>query len=178
MSTGKFTTLARPYALAAFEYATAKNALLEWDTMLKNGATMVQDPTMSLLLTRPDMTQQMLQSIVTDVLSKVLNQDMQHFIALLCLHRRLAILPDIARLFAKYRAAQEKILTVNVIAATELDQTFKRTLHQRLMEHFKQDVSPIYEVDPAIIGGLIVRAGDRVIDGSIRGKLNRLLESL
>ena len=69
MSTGKFTTLARPYALAAFEYATAKNALLEWDTMLKNGATMVQDPTMSLLLTRPDMTQQMLQSIVTDVLS-------------------------------------------------------------------------------------------------------------
>jgi F-type H+-transporting ATPase subunit delta len=88
------------------------------------------------------------------------------------------VLPDIANLFAYYRAEQEKNMTVQVASAVTLDQDYQKKLVTSLTKRLKRQISLQCTIDPTLLGGIVVRAGDSVIDGSVRGKLNRLYESL
>ena len=93
-------------------------------------------------------------------------------------NKRLPVLPDIAALFASYRAEREKTVEVELISAFPLDETYKDKFTNSLTRRLQRTVSLQCDVDATLLGGAIVRAGDLVIDGSVRGKLNRLLESL
>jgi F-type H+-transporting ATPase subunit delta len=178
MMTGKLTTLARPYAAAAFEYALAKNALPEWEGMLQSGALLVEDPGMAKLLNSPGVSASELGDLFCEVLAQVLTPEKTNFIRLLAVNKRLSLLPDIAALFASYRAEHEKNVTVDVISATSLSEPYQQQLIKRLSKRLQSNVTLRCQIDPTLIGGAILRAGDMVIDGSVRGKLNRLLESL
>lgn len=178
MISGKLTTLARPYASAAFEYALDKNALAEWDDMLKNAALIVEDPAVKALLTSPAVTSKQLMDLFTTVLAKVLDRQKKNFIGLLAANKRLPLLPDIAALFDSLKADYEKTLTVSVVSAVSLDEAYQQKLVKSLTKRLQRQVSLECEIDPSLLGGAVITAGDRVIDGSIRGKLNRLFESL
>jgi F-type H+-transporting ATPase subunit delta len=175
---GNMTTLARPYAVAAFETALANNALPAWEGMLNSAALVVQDKQIIQLLDNPNMTVQQLSTLFCDVLAPVLDAEKTNFLRLLAENKRLPLLPDIALLFTSYRAEHEKSVDVNVVSAVVLDDVYQQKLTQSLAKRLQRKVSLHCSVDPSLIGGAIVRAGDTVIDGSVRGKLNRLLESL
>ncbi len=178
MITGELTTIARPYANAAFEYALEKHALTEWEGMLLSAATVVADDKVNLLLSSPETSSRQLSALFSDVLAKVLDTQKINFIQLLAENKRLAILPEIAALFKTYREDYEKIMDVQVVSAIELDYSYQEKLIKKLTHRLKRRVSLQCEVNPSLLGGAIIRAGDMVIDGSVRGKLNRLLESL
>lgn len=178
MITGELTTIARPYARAAFEVALANNALPEWEGMLHSAATMAEQGQIKLLLSSPEMSSRQIADLFVDVLTKVLDAERTHFIRLLAENKRLAVLPAIATLFAIYRAEYEKTMTVDVVSAIKLDDLYQEKLIKKLTQRLKRRVSLHCEVDPLLLGGAVIRAGDMVIDGSVRGKLNRLLESL
>lgn len=178
MMTGKMTTIARPYAHAAFEYALAKKTLPAWEAMLSSAALVTENPQVQRLLSNPSISIGQITSFYCDVLASMLDEEQKNFLHLLADNGRLAALPDIAALFKTYRAEQEKTLTVQVTSAVDLDQSYKQKLADALTRRLQRKVTLQCDIDADLLGGAIVTAGDTVIDGSVRGKLNRLVESL
>lgn len=178
MMTGNLTTLARPYARAAFETALDHNALAAWEGMLNSAAAMVQQDAVVRLLNSPDMTSKQLATLFCDVLARVLNPEMTHFIQLLAENKRLPILPDIAALFTALRMRHDEAIQVQLISAAAIDEALQQQFIKSLTKRLQKKVMLACEVDASLLGGAIIKASDWVFDGSIRGKLNRLLESL
>jgi F-type H+-transporting ATPase subunit delta len=175
---GKLLTLARPYATAAFEYAHQKNVLPAWEAMLAAAADVVRDPAVTKLLMDPRFTDEQLTKLFYEVLASMLDQEMKNFISLLAEKNRLSLLPDIAELFKASRAALEKIVAVKLTTAVELNEAMKNKMKEALIKRLQQQILLECEVDPSLIGGAIIDAENIVIDGSVRGQLKRLLESL
>ncbi len=175
---GDMTTIARPYAIAAFEYALQKNALSAWERMLHSAVLLVKEKMIGTLLSSPSVDKTKIANLFCDVLSAVLDTEKRNFILLLAENNRLPILPDIAQLFANYRAEYEKSMTVQVTSAIALDEQYQHKLAASLTKRLKKQVSLQCAIDATLLGGIVIRAGDVVIDGSVRGKLNRLYESL
>lgn len=178
MMTEKLTTLARPYALAAFEYALDNHDLAAWEMVLVDAANIVHDKNMLQLLDNPQISQPQLADIFCDVLAKKLDSGKKNFIKLLSEKGRLIALPEILALFNRYREDYEKTITVEITSAVKLDKTFQQKFIDALTRRLKRKVTLHCNVDESLLGGAIIRAGDRVIDGSIRGKLNRMIESI
>lgn len=176
MNSGEMTTIARPYALAAFEFAFDKHDLNAWESMLQLTSQLVHDDLLQQVLTSPSFTEEQLYQLFKELLGATLNTERNNFIHLLAINKRLMALPDIAQLFKAYRAAAEKTLVVEVISAVELDESYRNKLIQALTGRYKQQVTLQCSVDPALLGGVMTRAGDHVIDGSVRGKLDRLID--
>lgn len=176
MTQTRMITIARPYAIAAFEFALEKNALSAWETMLNAASLLTQDSSVQKLLTSPRVTSQQLASLYCDVLQKELTTEMTHFIRLLAEYNRLSVLPDIAELFKAFCAEQEKKLNVQVTSAVQLSQGYQEKLIDALTKRLHRQVLLACEVDPQLLGGAIITAGDIVIDGSVRGKLDRMVK--
>ena len=93
-------------------------------------------------------------------------------------NRRLALLPEIATLFNSFRAELERTIDINVSSAFELTDAQQQQLAQALSKKLDRNVRIDATLDKSLIGGLVVRTGDLVIDASVRGKLTKLAESL
>ena len=172
----KFSSISRPYALAAFEYAHDKQQLLAWKTFLESAAAIAQDAAVLKLLANPEIPATKLVDLFHEVLATVINTEQKNFLLLLAQNKRFAVLAEISMLFNLYYAALEKLSSVRVITAIEAEENFRQKLTQALSKRIQREVTLHCEVDPAILGGAIIHIGDKVIDGSIRGKLTRLLE--
>jgi len=170
------SSIARPYAFAAFEYARDKEQLPAWKAFLASAANVARDKTVVKLLANPEIETAKLFNLFQEVLASLLNDKQKNFLHLLADHERLLVLPEIAEQFDAYYAALKKMSTVRVVTAVEIEDGFRQKLTQALARRTEREVTLQCEVDPTILGGAIIRIGDRVIDGSVRGKLTRLLE--
>lgn len=171
-------TAARPYAQAAFDVARAAGKLKNWSEWLSTAAALVGDARVRDLIGNPRVPKAQLQGFMLDALGAVLDQHGKNFIRLLMENRRLMLLPEIAALFEDNRAEAEGTLRVRVTSAETLSGEQQRTLAAALKKRFQREVVLHCDTDKNLIGGAIIRAGDRVIDGSARGKLQRLAQTL
>lgn len=172
------STIARPYAKAAFEEAQAKHELGKWAEALELGASVVSDARVRALLHNPQVTPQELSQLVIDVAGPALSEDGRNFVRTLADNRRLEYLPEICTLFKTLKDEAEGVADVTVTSAAPLDAEQRRTLAAALGRRLKRQVRLRCETDPALIGGAVVRAGDLVIDGSLRGRLERMAYEL
>ena len=169
--------LARPYAKAAFEYAREAQCLAKWSEMLNTLAAYVQQPVLAQFLRDPRYgSHEQFQVILA--LNNTLDQASQNFIKLLADKDRLIVLPAIAELFAQLLAVFNKTLKVKVKSVLPLTDQEKSSLTTLLNKKFACEIIPHYEIAPELLGGLLVQAGDSVIDSSIRGQLERMREAL
>lgn len=173
-----FANIARPYALASFDYACEKQQLPAWKAFLEAAACVARDPVVAKLLSNPQILSEKLSNLFQELLAPQLDQERKNFLMLLAKNKRLVALPTISELFNHYYAALEKTSQVRVITAIEVKEEFRQKLAQRLSQRIQREVTLQCEVDPAILGGAVIHMGDNVIDGSVRGKLNRLRETL
>lgn len=173
-----FANIARPYALAAFEYAREKQQLPAWKAFLNAAAITARDKAAHQLLKNPEVLSETLFDLFQDVLASTLDSERRNFLMLLAQNKRLLALPEISAQFDSYYAALEKTSHVRVVTAVEIQDDFRQKLAQGLSKRIQRDVTLQCEVDPTILGGAIIHLGDNVIDGSVRGKLNRLRENL
>lgn len=171
-------TVARPYAKALFELAFAHKKLDDWSQALALAAAVVADERVRKLLTSPHVTTEQLADLVIGIAGDTLDAEGKNFIRVLASNRRLGLLPEIAIIFGKLKADAENAVDVTVTSAAPLDGEQQRKYVAALRQRLKRDVRLHCEVDPAVLGGAILRADDLVIDGSLRGRLDRLATEL
>ena len=164
-------TLARPYATAAFEAAKAVNQLPIWSVALKKLSLAVQDKEMSSLLKNPAVTKKQL----CDLLSVFAEQkEISNFVKLLAEKKRLRLLPSIFELFEADCAKKSGHIALNVTSAYTMDDAQQKTVTEKLSKQLKSALKIDFHTDENLIGGLLVRSGNWVLDDTIRGKLARL----
>ena len=172
------TTLARPYAKAAFELAEAEQALTGWDDMLGLARDIVTEPSMASLLGNPDFSNTQAVELITGVAGEAFDRRFQDFLKVLTDNDRLSLLPQICELYQALREEAENRLSVKVVSAIPLDEEQTGRMQQALARRFDCEIELENEIDADIIGGAVVYAGDQVIDGSLRGRLQKLSNSL
>lgn len=174
----ELTTVARPYAKAAFAHARDKGQLAAWSAQLALAAALIRDAEFAAYLSRPNMTVEQQTAAFYAAAGDQLADDGRNFVALLAQNKRLAALPDIAALFEEMRAEAERTADVRVTSAFELSDEQKGILSGQLVQKLGRSVTISAEVDTSLIGGVIIRTGDLVIDASVRGKLAKLSATL
>ena len=171
-------TLARPYAKVAFERAKAQQALAEWAEVLNAAGQVAADEATRQLLTDPGLAEQKKAEVILECTGQTVSEEQRNFLMILADNRRLALLPEIATLFNSFRAELERTIDINVSSDFELTDAQQQQLAQALSKKLDRNVRIDATLDKSLIGGLVVRTGDLVIDASVRGKLTKLAESL
>ena len=172
------TTLARPYAKAAFELAQAESNLARWDEMLALASSLATDESMAGLLESPHVSSGQAQQIMSEAAGEAFNDRFRDFLTVLAANRRLPLLPEIGVLFQRLRAEAEKRLNVRVVSAVAMDEDQAGRMKVALARRFEREIELDNEIDTSVIGGAVVYAGDQVIDGSLRGRLQKLSNKL
>lgn len=174
----ELSTIARPYAKAAFEYALDAQTVSEWASMLDFVAQAVSNDKVAALITNPALSSEQKGDVVLKIGEGHLVDKVQNFIKLLARNNRLEALPAIRQRFDVLKANYDKTVDVEVTSAAALSDDQLQRLTDKLTTKLGRKVNIETQVDSSMIGGLVIRAGDMVIDGSIRGKLNKLSETL
>ena len=174
----ELTTLARPYAKAAFEHAQAHQQLASWSAMLGLAAAVSQDDTMQRVLKAPRLTCTDKATTFVEVCGDKFDAQARNFLSIVSENNRMELLPEIADMFELYKAEQEKSVDVDVTSAFALNDEQQDKLAKVLSARLNREVRLQVAEDAALIGGVVIRAGDLVIDGSVRGKLASLAEAL
>jgi F-type H+-transporting ATPase subunit delta len=169
-------TTARPYAKAIFALARAGNSLAATSTGLQRAATVVADPQVHELLGSPHVTPAQLAGLVNGVAG--LDETGSNFVSLLANNRRLGFLPEIAALFEQMKSEVENAVDVEVVAATSLTPDQENRYVAALQKKLGRQVRLHTRVDSSLLGGAVLKTGDLVIDGSLKGRLERLATEL
>ena len=167
-------TVARPYAQAAFEFASAGQALKDWSEMLSLLAAIADDAAMHELINSPHLTETQLADLFIQVAGENLNDNCANFVRVLASNGRLLLLPEIAALFEIDRRAAEGTVQAQLVTAFPASESQQAEVIASLRKRLGREVELSCSTDAELLGGAIIRAGDLVIDGSVRGKLQRL----
>ena len=178
-------TLARPYAEAAFDVARADGMLAGWGASLEIARELLADGRVADFLGNPSLTEARQLEFLTGLFAEAgaslfSGQDRKgtNFLKLLLEFDRIAVLPEIAAHFETLKDAVENTIDVTVRAATELSERERREFVTALEKRFGRRVEITTEIDEHLIGGAVIRAGDVVIDGSLRARLEGLTNAL
>ena len=169
-------TLARPYGRAAFDAAQSKNASDAWEQALEFGAYIAQMKEVQRLLGHPAVDSAALADLFAPSSGQPDGYD--GFLKILAQNGRLRLMPQIAQIFSELKDASEQTVSVTVTTATPTDDAFRSQLQKSLEGRFNRKVDLAIEQDESLIGGARVKAGDMVIDGIGRGKLERMRTAL
>ena len=171
------TTIARPYAKAIFEYALAAKKLSQWSEVLDKLAFAVMNEATKQFVTNPSVREEQQVELLMSLFTKLGAEEkngVENLVSLLAYNKRILLLPDIKAQFEALRADQEKTLQVNVVSFSELSTAQQKQLINSLTERLQRQVTLNLSVDETLLGGAVIHAGDLVIDGSVRGMLNKL----
>jgi F-type H+-transporting ATPase subunit delta len=171
------SAIARPYARAVFELALEERNFDTWSKALGTLKALVEMPSIASLLDHPKVTRRELADLVIAA-GKDLGTEAKYLVQVLSQNRRLRLIANIAQMFEAMRAEEEKRTGVFVTSATELSEAQRKALAAALRKRLGREVELQLRVDPELIGGAIIRAGDLVIDGSVRSELSRLAQAL
>jgi F-type H+-transporting ATPase subunit delta len=167
------STIARPYAKALFELALGQKRLDAWSEALALAAAVVTDERVKKLLTSPQVTIEQLAD--SSSISSARSSTRKDTISSACsLPTPPGFLPEIAAIYEKLKATEENTVDVTVTSAVPLDKEQQKEFSQAMSTRLKRDVRLHCEVDATLLGGAVLRADDLVIDGSLRGRLERL----
>jgi len=168
------STIARPYAEAIFNLALEEAKLTGWSDMLQLAAAVAADEQMQDIIGNTNVNKSELAQLFIDVLGKKLNGQGQNMINVLADNRRLGFLPEIAEQYEVLRADQEKTIEAEIVSAFVVSDDQQKQIAEKLKAKLGREVTLTCSVDESLIGGLVIKAGDMVIDGSAIGQIQKL----
>lgn len=179
----EWSTLARPYAKAAFDYALEQraveaDALAQWSQQLSLAAAVASSDKMTQVIESPAITAAQQAQTLIQLCGDELSEKVRNFLRVLADNKRLLLLPEIYAQFEQLKANQEKSVHVDVTSAFALGGDLADRLAQALRAKLQREVTIDTAVDKSLLGGVVVRAGDVVIDGSVRGRLAKLAKAM
>ena len=180
-----FSTVARPYAKAAFDVASASGQLDDWSHGLRDAAAIVADEAANDFLQRPALTDDQRAEFVAQICAGIENARSifqggpgLNLLRLLSENDRLGALPEIAAQFDDLKADTENKIKATLVSASEVDTAQMAKIAAALSAKLGREVELKLELNPALLGGAVIRAKDMVIDGSVQTRLQRLAGSL
>ena len=173
----ELTTIARPYAKAAFDFAVDKGQLSQWGEMLTFAAEVTKNEQIHELLSS-SLAADKLAEIFVAVCGEQFDEHGQNLIKVMTENGRLAALPEVCEQYFALKSEYEKTLDVEVISATKLSKQQLTDISNKLEARLERKVQLNCSVDETLLGGVVIRAGDLVIDNSVRSRLNRLGDAL
>lgn len=173
----EFITVARPYAKAAFDFAVENQSVERWQQMLAFTAVVTRNEQMAELLSGA-VAPETLSNTFIAVCGDELDEHGQNFIRVMAENGRLQVLPAVLQQFIELRAALESTVEVEVLSSSALNDTQQAKIIAAMEKRLSRKVKLNCKIDKSVLAGVIIRAGDLVIDGSVRGRLERLADVL
>jgi F-type H+-transporting ATPase subunit delta len=174
----ELTTIARPYAEAAFRLSLEQNALQHWSDMLGLIEAVVRDEQIATRIGDPNVDEQALESLILGTLGDRLDGAGRNFVQVLLQNGRLELVPQIRALYDELKREHEGVLEAKIISALPVGDDQVRPLLAALEKKYGRKVSAQVEVDPELIGGARIVVGDKVIDATVRGRLDIMAAAL
>ncbi len=171
-------TLARPYAKAVFEIAAGEKAYKKWSLALQALEMVAKNKQVLLMVRNKTVPVQAIAAFFLEVCHPYVDRTIHHFVRVLANARRLEVLPEIRGLYETMRQAAEQRVEVEISTPIILDDRQKIEFTKMLEKHFDKTVSVRYSLDENLLGGFRAVAGNYVIDGSLRGHLNKLKKAM
>lgn len=178
-------TIARPYAKALFEYALQNHVLEGWEKALHYWSLAVQDPSLASELDNPKISDQQFHELFSVILQKTAPEfyaahktNISNFLNILIAEKRLNVLPEIALRYQELLTAEKNMKEVTVVSAFSLSVERQQQLSEALTRYFKTKLSLTFQEDNSLIGGLVIRSGNWVMDDSIKGRLQSLKDEV
>tara|TARA_R110000782_G_scaffold16289_4_gene46850 strand:- start:938 stop:1474 length:537 start_codon:yes stop_codon:yes gene_type:complete len=167
-------TIARPYANAAFDQAVEEGKLSEWSSMLNLLSVIVSDENMRGVINNPKLSSEQLHQFIADICGDKLSKTGSNFTRVLVEAERIGLAAEVFSLFEQKRAATEGISEVDVVSAYALDDAQVNAISESIAKRLGKKIDINTDEDKDLIGGVIIRAGDSVVDASLRGRLKEL----
>ena len=171
-------TIARPYAKAVFDYAQESNSFEEWDAVLIKLAAISDDESFNTVVNDPRVDGEKVTDLLIDLTKDVLPEGGSNFLSLLVKNERLDSLVDVKDQYKALVAKAKAIVNAEVITAIALTEDQKSSLTQALEQRLNQKVILQETVDASLVGGAIIKANDLVIDGTAKGRIEKLTSTL
>ena len=168
------TTIARPYARAVFEQSQEEGDLQKWSVMLQLLKLIVSDPAMQSVIKNPRLEREKLAELILDICGKHLTESGRNFVNLLVDAGRISVAPQIHALFEEKKDRAEGVAGVEVISAYPLDDNQQEKIKKIMAKRLGKKIDITTRIDKSLIGGAVIRAGDSVIDASLKGRLKQL----
>lgn len=171
-------TLARPYGKAAFLRAVCEHTLEKWSRFLQRLSEVSKSHEVKQFIQAPQVSlAQKVSFFMSWVDEEDRNLESENFLRIIAHHKKLHLLPDICILYEEFRRKHERILAVEFFSAKPLEKDHEEKFRTALIAYLGQNIVFSVRVDPTLLGGALVRAGDVVIDGSLKGRLQKLKET-
>jgi F-type H+-transporting ATPase subunit delta len=174
----ELATLARPYAEAVFKRAVESNAAAKWSDTLSFLAVVTADKDVAALMRNPKVDKQSLTRLLLDICAGQVDNEGENLVKLLVDNGRLPLVPFIRDLYEQHRAEKEGYVDVEVRTAYSMTKEEQKQLTKTLQKTLNKKPHLKIVVDASLLGGFIARAGDKVIDGSVKGQLQQLAKRL
>jgi F-type H+-transporting ATPase subunit delta len=172
------TTIARPYATAVFDQAREEDNLGLWSEMLAFLASVSADPQLAGIISDPRIDKDKKTALMLDICGGRLSRTGENFLKVLVANGRLGVVGEIARIFDELRAEAEERIEVQVTSAYALNAKLEKEIADAMRKRLGREVNVTTEIDRSIMAGVVIRAGDLVIDASVRGRLQQLAAEL
>ncbi|MDO9162410.1 MAG: F0F1 ATP synthase subunit delta [Methylococcaceae bacterium] len=174
----ELATLARPYAAAVFKRAKETNTISKWSETLAFIGAVLSDESISGIVNNPKFSNQQVSKLILSISDGQLDKEGENLLELLIHNKRLVLVHSVAEIFEAYKAEYEGYIDVDVQTAYPFTDDVEQHLINALEKSLSKKVNIKVTVDASLIGGVLVRAGDRVIDGSIKGQLQHMQKAL
>ena len=171
-------TIARPYAQAAFDEAKKLADLKGWSEVLLSLAEAVCNLEVRAVVTSPRVAKSQIENLMDGLLGTQAKAQQRNFVRVLVDNQRLLVLPEIAAIFENLRAEAEKTVNVVVDSAFELSAEQQAKIVGSLKARMGREIKLVCKVNKELLGGIVIRAGDKVIDGSARTRLGEMANAL
>ena len=174
----EIAALARPYAEAAFDIAQEKNDVDGWSNMLEFLDAAVQELKAANIVNNPRVPKSDFEKLILDIGADQLTPEGINFVRLLTQNGRISLMGEISSQFEKRRSEIQGSLDVSVATALPMSAEDEQNLASKLSASFNKQVKISVTEDPSLIGGVVIRAGDKIIDGSLSGQIQQLAKQL
>jgi F-type H+-transporting ATPase subunit delta len=174
----ELSTLARPYAEAVFRLAKEAGDLAAWSERLALIAAIAADARVDRLIGDPTVPAERIAELIISVAGDALGEKGQNFVKLLAANGRLGLIAEIVVQFERLKAEDEGVLEARIVSALPLTEAQIAALTEALKARFERRVNVTVAVDESLIGGAVIAIGDKVIDGSVKGRLERMASTL
>ena len=168
------STIARPYAEAVFALAKEQSQLKQWSDTLNAAAIVTTNADMQAMISNTNVDKAQLANLILDVCGSKFSAEGKNLVKLLAENRRLPMLDEIAAQYEELRAEEEKTIDAEVVAPFEVSAAQQKQIAEKLKARLGREVTLSCRVDPTLLGGAIIKAGDLVIDGSTKGQIQKL----